>query len=205
MPTSLADNELFTDFAEVSSMYDSDGNILTRAQAAFFADSKCTTDDGNLLVVYHASNNDFDAFNDKYVGSGGGSIFGKGFYFCDDDFGLDIYGKYIRKFYLNLKNPFVWEDDVESISSFIQVLKQNNFNVSSDLQMDLEDDAEIGDGGLDAVIEQTCGVDFAQKYFIKAGYDGIINTVVGDYVAFKPTQIKSCSNVNPTNSASIAA
>jgi hypothetical protein len=83
-------------------------------------------------------------------------------------------------------------------------LKLNNFNVSEDLRQELED-LVLGDCLFDEVIEQSCGIDFIQKYLINAGYDGIMNLDVGDYVAFDPKQIKLCSNKNPTNSADIAA
>jgi hypothetical protein len=211
MPKTLADNELFVDFDEPSSMWDSNGRALTKMQVNFFQQSKCLGEDGDLLVVYHASNSDFTTFDTKRIGSGGGSIYGKGFYFCDSDVGLDIYGKYIKEYYLNLKNPFRWEaieeeaDASYNIDMFIEVLEQNNFSVSEELRQQLEEEVYENDGGLDTVIEQTCGFGLAQKYFIRAGYDGIMNLSIGDYVAFNPKQIKLCSNKTPTNTANIAA
>lgn len=202
---------VFTDFSDASSKYDSEGRALTKGQSAFFASSKCVTEDNNLLVVYHASRNEFDAFDTAHIGSGGGSIFGKGFYFCDDDFGLDIYGDCIREFYLNLKNPFRWEaqeeeaDATYNLDMFIEVLEHNNFVVSEDLYEELEASLLEDDGGLDTLIELTCGVDFAHTYFARAGYDGIMNLDVGDYVAFDPKQIKLCSNTMPSATANIAA
>jgi hypothetical protein len=211
MPNQLVDNELFTDFDDVSSKYDSNGRHLTNSQAAFFAKSDCLDETGRLLVVYHASPNDFTDFDPARIGTGGGSIYGKGFYFCDSDFGLDMYGKYIKEFYLNLTNPFRWEaieedaDAYYNIDMFIEVLKSNNFDVTDSLRRQLEQDVLENDGGLDTIIEQTCGVDFAQKYFINAGYDGIMNISIGDYVAFDPKQIKLCSNRAPSETANAAA
>jgi hypothetical protein len=202
---------IFTDFEDASSSYDSEGRMLTREQSRYFANSKCVTDSKNLLVVYHASHAEFDTFDTGRVGSGGGSIFGKGFYFCDDNFGLDIYGNHIREFYLNLKNPFRWEvqeedaDATYNLDMFIEVLEQNNFTVSDDLYEKLETSLLEEDGGLDTIIELTCGADSVQTYFIRAGYDGIMNLDVGDYVAFDPEQIKLCSNKTPNATANIAA
>ena len=82
--------------------------------------------------------------------------------------------------------------------------KANNFNISDELFRALKADI-AADGGLDTIIEQTCGFDLAQKYFIRAGYDGIMNLEIGDYVAFKPEQIKLCTNKQPTISNNIAA
>ena len=206
----LADNEFFTDF-DVSSSYDSKGRLLSTEQENFFRSSKCRDENRNLLVVYHASNNDFNSFDPTRIGTGGGSIYGKGFYFSDDSFNVEIYGKYVKEFYLNLKNPFRWEfceeeaDYLYNLSIFIDVLETNKFNVTEELQKQLEEELLESGGGLDTLIEQTCGEGFAQAYFLKAGYDGIMNFEIGDHVAFEPEQIKLCSNKMPSMSVNVAA
>jgi hypothetical protein len=202
--------DFFDDF-EVGSSYDSEGRLLSAGQEDFFKNSKCIDEEGSLLVLYHASNSEFNTFDIKRAGTGGGNIYGKGFYFCDDNFGLDIYGKYIKEYYLNLKNPFRWEaveeeaDAYCNIDMFIDTLEHNNFEVSDELRQQLEEEVLQNDGGLDTVIELTCGFDFAYNYFTKAGYDGILNLEIGDYVAFKPEQIKLCSNKIPSSSVDVAA
>ena len=194
--------DFFDDF-KVGSSYDSEGRLLSTGQEDFFQRSKCVDEEGSLLVLYHASNSEFNTFDIKRVGSGGGCIYGKGFYFCDDNFGLEIYGKYIKEYYLDLKNPFIWVDN--NIDDFISMLEVNNFVVTEDLRSRLEEDLFENDGGLDTMLELTCGIDLAQKYFTRAGYDGIMNLDIGDYVAFKPEQIKLCSNKMPSASTNIAA
>ena len=112
---------------------------------------------------------------------------------------------------MNLKNPFRWEiieedaDAFYNLDMFIEVLEANNYEVTDSLRQHLEEDLIANGGGLDTVIEQTCGVDFANTYFTKAGYDGIMNLDIGDYVAFKPEQIKLCSNKAPSATADVAA
>ena len=167
MASTFIDNELFTDFADASSKYDSEGRLLSKDQATFFGRSQCVNEDSQLLVLYHASNSEFTAFDPKRIGSGGGSIYGKGFYFSDDNFNVEIYGKHVREFYLNLKNPFRWEpieedaDATYNLDMFIEVLEANNFVMPDGLLEELEDDIINNDGGLDTVIEKTCGFDFA--------------------------------------------
>lgn len=206
-----AENDFFVDFDDVSSNYDSEGRLLSKGQTRFFGRSRCVNENSNLLVVYHASPKDFTTFDTDKIGTGGGNIYGKGFYFCDDNYGLDVYGKYIKEFYLNLKNPFRWEycfeaaDYLHNLNRFVEVLEINNFNVTEELRGKLEKDLLELDGGLDTLIEKTCGIDFAQKYFMRAGYDGIMNLEIGDYVAYKPEQIKLCSNKMPTATADAAA
>lgn len=204
------DNLDFFDDFNVGTSYDSDGRLLTTEQESFFANSKCLDSGNRLLVLYHASNSEFNTFDKKYIGSGGGKIFGDGFYFCDNNFGLEIYGKYTKEYYLNLKNPYRWEipegdEDYYNVDTFIEMLEQNNFVVSDELRTRLETEILDNDGGLDTLIELTCGFDLAQKYFVRAGYDGIMNLEVGDYVAFKAEQIKLCSNKMPATSANVAA
>lgn len=208
--SNLADNEFFVDF-DVSTSYDSEGRLLSAGQERFFKNSKCRDDTGRLLVVYHASDSDFTSFDPKRIGTGGGSVYGKGFYFNDSNFGLDIYGKYIKEYYLNLKNPFRWEpmeeeaDCTYNVDMFIEMLEQNNFMVSDELRQELEDDIINNDGNIDTLIEKTCGFGFAHTYFKRAGYDGIMNFETGDHVAFEPEQIKLCSNKAPSVSVNVAA
>ena len=159
-------NDFFDSFDDVSSRYDSEGRLLSNCQANFFSKSQCVSDDKSLLVVYHASQNNFSVFDEKFIGMGGGNIYGKGFYFCDSNFGLEIYGEYIKEFYLNLKNPFRWEvcdeeaDYLYNLDMFLEVLEINNFGITEDLRAELEADLIEDDGGLDTLIEQTCGIDF---------------------------------------------
>jgi hypothetical protein len=203
-------NEFFIDFDDASSKYDSEGRLLTKGQLNFFNRSQCVDDNNCLLVLYHASNSNFTTFDPKRIGSGGGSIYGKGFYFSDDSFNIEIYGKYVREFYLNLKNPFRWEsieeeaDATYNLDMFIEVLEANNFVMPDGLLEELEDDLINNDGGLDTVIEKTCGFDFAQKYCQRAGYEGIKVLDIGDYVAHQPEQIKLCSTKMPSAAADAA-
>ena len=205
------DNNFFIDFDDASAKYDSEGRLLSKGQLNFFNESQCVDDSNCLLVLYHASNSEFTTFDPSRIGSGGGSIYGKGFYFSDNNFDVEIYGKYVREFYLNLNNPFRWEiideeaDATYNLDMFIEVLEANNFVIPDGLLDELEDDILNKDGGLDTVIEKTCGPDFAQAYFQKAGYDGIMNLDIGDFVAFKPEQIKLCSNKMPSAAADAAA
>lgn len=207
MPSAFVDNDLFIDFEQPDSLYDSSGVLLTKDQVDFFLNSKCLNENGKLLVVYHASPNKFTTFDSTHWGSCGGSIYGNGFYFSDSNYGLDTYGKYINKYYLNLQKPFIWKeaDTANNLASFIKVLETNNFVISNELRKQLADDILNNDGGLDTLIEQTCGTGLAHKYFSRAGFDGIMNLEIGDYVAFSSDQIKLCSNKTPTKSSDAAA
>lgn len=195
-------NKIFVDFN--TAYMDSEGRALSKEQLEFFAGSKCVDESGRLLVVYHASNADFDEFSSSKIGTGGGTIYGRGFYFNDSDFGLDIYGTYIKEYYLNLQKPFIWQmignnaDAKSNINAFMQMLAANSYPFTPELRKTLEDEIINQDGELDTIIELTCGEREAQAYFKNAGFDGIMNFATGDMVAFEPHQIKRCLDKTPT-------
>lgn len=210
MPTALVDNELFVDFDETAG-YDSEGNALSEAQVRFFSQSKCVDENGDLYLVYHADNTDYDAFDKSQIGTGAGSIFGKGFYFGSNAESVGIYGNNIKTYYLNLKRPFIYEAiegkqaAINNVKAFARVLKANNHFISVEQMKQLALDILKNDGGLDTMIEQTCGPEKITDFFKKCGFDGIVNYDVLDFVAFEPNQIKLSSNTNPTNSEVLAA
>lgn len=210
MPSTFVDNDFFVDF-EVPAACDNRGKPLTKEQVDFFAQSKCVDESGALYRVYRAGSKDYDSFDKSKIGSGAGYIYGKGFYFGVDRESVKMYGNIIKEYYLNLKNPYIYEavdfdeDALYNIDTFINILKQNNFHVTEALKMQLTEDIFENDGGLDTLIELTCGVDKITDFLQACGYDGIMNLDVLDFVAFEPNQIKLCSNKAPTGSEMLAA
>ena len=81
---------------------DSEGNALTEQQRSYFKDSKIVDEDGNLRVVYHGSSEKFNTF-DMNKGRANMDIQGSFFSLWYDD--AQGYGKNVRAFYLNIKNP----------------------------------------------------------------------------------------------------
>lgn len=211
MPSTLLDNDFFIDFDEPTMSFDSEGNRMTEAQHEFFKNSKCVDEYGKLFLVYRATNHNYDTFDFSKLGTGAGSIFGKGVYFSADEDSVKIYGNTIKEYYLNLLNPFIYypvdsdEDALYNLDRFIDVLVANNFPVTEDLQLALTEDLIENEGGLDTLIELTCGVDKATDFFRKCGFDGIVNLDVLDFVAYEPNQIKLRQNTKPTTAASTAA
>lgn len=209
MPKALVDDDFFLDFDEAGC--DSEGNSLTDAQVTFFNSSKCRDEDGSLYLVYRASNKEYDAFDKERIGTGAGSIYGKGFYFSCDRESVKIYGNLIKEYYLNIKNPYRYEevneeaDALYNVDTFIEILEHNNFQVTPELQQKLEQDVLENDGGLDTLIDLTCGTDKATQFFKACGFDGIMDLDTLDFVIFEPNQAKLSSNKNPTSSKLLAA
>ena len=81
---------------------DSEGNELTNEQQEYFKDSKVRDEDGNLLVVYHGSYEDFTVF-DKTKGRANMDI--QGMFFSPLELDAEDYGPNVKAYYLNITNP----------------------------------------------------------------------------------------------------
>ena len=81
---------------------DSLGNELTDAQTEYFKDSKVRDKDGNLLVMYQGTGQEFTVFDRKK--SKPSNLYGRGFYFTDSESQAKLYGG-ARAFYLAINNP----------------------------------------------------------------------------------------------------
>jgi hypothetical protein len=152
---------------------------------------------GEPKIVYHASTDwagkpykDFFVFEHGHYSRDAG-YFGKGFYFGVSESNVKQYGKYIRKFFLNIRNPY-----------------KHGFSVS-DEGHPIEFAEELG---LDHLLYAPDKYkqerphptkEFAQAVqdkLISLGYDGIhIDGKDGEqYVAFYPEQIKLADGTNTT-------
>jgi hypothetical protein len=91
---------------------DSQGRTLSKEQQEYFKDSKIRNDKGELLEVYHGTNNDFTVFDKSYLGSASGDVgfLGDGFYFATHKGEADYYGGKSMKTYLNVINPYNIQD-----------------------------------------------------------------------------------------------
>ena len=81
---------------------DSSGNALSPAQQRFFADSKIRDEDGNLLVVYHGTYENFTVF-DRTKGRSTADI--QGMFFSPWELDAKGYGPNVEAYYLNITNP----------------------------------------------------------------------------------------------------
>ena len=104
---------------------DSKGRKLSKEQQEFFADSKIRvsevdgwentiTENGALLPVYHGTNSgEFYEFDKATQGSANDyGWFGKGFYFAFTEGEASYYGNRVLECYLNVKNPFVYDEEM---------------------------------------------------------------------------------------------
>ena len=149
---------------------DSRGNTLTLSQIKFFENSKIRDNDGNLLVCYHGTDANFDAFDYAHINQD--NKLGLGFYFTKGE-NLQYNYEHELACYLNITNP-IYERD-------------NRLNDILQEEERLIDEGKTNNEILSDIIA-------------KFGFDGIVGDDNGHktIVAFNPSQIKLISNEHPT-------
>lgn len=170
---------------------DSTGKKLSDNQRKYFAESKVVDEKGQLLPVYHGTNNreEISVWNSKHnwfaTTHKKFTIFKPnedttGFFFADDYDNAGGYGSTVYKVYLNIKKPLI--------------IECNNANYSSithnEITQDTYEWAEWAKkNGYDGVIFKNIrdGVDY-----------GAMQKSLNEYVVYNSNQIKETSNINPT-------
>jgi len=79
----------------------------------WFGDSKVVDKQGNPMITFHGTNENFDIFDIKKIGHGHGNYghYGYGFYFSDDVREAKGYGDKILECYLKIEKPFTGTDE----------------------------------------------------------------------------------------------
>ena len=193
---------------------DSNGRILTNAQIEFFKDSKIRDEDGNLLVMYHGTNNEFTIFDIKKAGINysGYSNLGKGFYFtpskklAENWSNGGIKNNKVVEAYLNLKNPFFMGTGNNEISiKKLEEIITNDIEKAKGKKLVLSNYEKTHGESLLSILRNDLGYNANKitEILKECGFDGISKMIEGDYewgevVAFYPNQIKLVDNANPT-------
>lgn len=84
---------------------DSTGKQLTEEQDEYFKDSKVRDNEGNLKVMYHGTNAEFNIFDQVNFGENGDTAEGFGIYLTDSKEVADSYGGRIIEAYANVTRP----------------------------------------------------------------------------------------------------
>lgn len=205
--------------------FDNQGNPIAFKTSQFFKDSKVRDDNGNLMVMYHGSQNEFSVFDKSKIKTGISmySNNGDGFYFTDSKELVKKYSKgKIYKTYLNITNPLVVENPISKETS--KILTEFSTEIYNRYKTDIEKERfsqykifnasndiakQSGSAILSRVVDKY-GNEFTQ--FLKSiGYDGIKTSVTDyfgtgakfDYIAFESNQIKNITNTAPTSNEDI--
>ena len=145
------------------------GNTLYKSILADFLNkgnecSKIVDENGEPLVVYHGSDAEFEVF-DRTKGRSGMDI--QGMFFSPWDYESEGYGKNVRAFFLNIKNPATGSKSYEVFSKY----KSENY-------AGIKARDELGHSGYDGVAS------------------GNMEDEDLEFIAFEPNQIKSATDNN---------
>ena len=102
----------YAQIEELKPVQDNQGRKLSKEQQEYFKDSKARDESGNLLTVYHGTNNDFTVFDKSYLGTASGDVgfLGDGFYLATHKGEAGYYGSDVMSGYVDIKNPFNIKD-----------------------------------------------------------------------------------------------
>lgn len=153
----------------------------TEAFRNWFGDSKVVDENGEPLVVYHASQEPITSFDRSRIGEKHGQAgdYGGGFYFSADPQYTDRFGEVKTPVYLSMQNPFVIYDG-----------QNNNDGPNGQIYRQFKR------------IMRSQDPEAASEFLRQEGFDGVIvhgaggSIGSGDFlevVAFRPEQIKSAT------------
>jgi hypothetical protein len=194
----------------------------------WFGKSKVVDDNGNPLITYHGTDNEFKEFQYRMIGTHGTGE-GKGFYFTDQE---DVAKGYVNKeggkliqAYLKIEKPlnytkktitkpqlakFINKLDKDGTGNFLSNIGDvNHEGYNNLLRKAVNDEFEYNDTDVDMIhdILNVFG-DYQEGYKVlyeTLGYDGIIvdrpewKKEQKIYVVFFPNHIKSVDNVGTFN------
>lgn len=168
----------------------------------YFEGSKAVDEVGEPLILYHNTNNEFEAFSRKYEGQANGRpVYGGGFNFTQYKDYAGQFGKKQMAVYLSIKNPlneetYDAEKFIEPVAELMYgkdykkyLLKYDDYYATGYLEGKL--DTLYGLRDLMQGLQYDKGVDVIE-FYKSLGYDGIQDGHI--WVAFSPEQIKSVDN-----------
>lgn len=158
--------------------------------------NKSVADANSLIKVYHGTESeDFYEFDKQRRGQTDSSMYGRGYYFAfDTDYASD-FGKNIREFYLNIKNPFFIDINAPSkvIAEFLE---------SKGIEVNISDRNKQSH-----YFAKMFGSQKFTDTLIDLGYDGVIaRTDEGEFfeaVAFHRNQMKLADAVTYDNDGNV--
>lgn len=172
---------------------DAEGRTLSHGIKEYFSDTVFKNEQGELIPLFHATDNEFNTFEHGDFG----------FHLGSAEQAVSIGAKYIKEVYVNIKNPF-YAMDMGKWPALVVADEARRQGVISQSEYDAISKMDGFYGW-----EYDSRANASLRNLLKArGYDGIIynNRFEGDgisAIAFDSNQIKYVSNQNPTQSSDI--
>lgn len=169
----------------------------------WFGGSKVVDEYGEPVIVYHGTADDFNAFSDTKIGKGDPGFLGRGFYFADNPYVAETYSRLrpgpqerVIEAYLSLQNPFDWGAKGLGVRGFVQGEERLPEAIHDEIAR------RTGITGRvpfeDRPYAERDAALAVRELLESMGHDSVIATddfsnKPIEYVAFKPTQIKSAT------------
>lgn len=172
---------------------DTEGRTLSHGIKEYFSDTVFKNEQGELIPLFHSTDNEFNTFEHGDFG----------FHLGSAEQAVSIGAKYIKEVYVNIKNPF-YAMDMGKWPALVVADEARRQGVIFQSEYDAISKMDDFYGW-----EYDSRANASLRNLLKArGYDGIIynNRFEGDgisAIAFDSNQIKYVSNQNPTQSSDI--
>ena len=151
----------------------------------WFRKSKIVRPDNRPLIMYHGTENDFEAFDRTKIGISSGNLgfLGKGFYFTKDLWRARAYGDVIYA-YLRIEAPFIINGSLDEDTA--NIISEVSDTYAFEEGMDY---TAVYNGFSHSVPEYPEIAESITSGLQYYGYDGIIYGDFQEVVCFEPKQI----------------
>lgn len=161
---------------------------LSPLQQAYFKGSKAVDGNGEPIVLYHGSDNEFDSFNPATLGRGN-DTWGNGFYFTDQKGIATGYAKdsqnpqaNVKEFHLNLTNPIMIDGREEMSLSNVPIdTKTAKALLRAHPNAYFEADDDDDDAELSYLSDYQPDEYWSKKKHTKAEFDRMIDNTAKEY------------------------
>lgn len=152
--------------------------------------SKVVDENGEPMVVYHGTNENFNIFDKKKAGSGNDKgLRGKGFYLSPNKKTSEAYGGRVISAYISLKHPF----NPSEFASAEEVAKHLTNRLVQQGYDEYTVDSSIFNVGYSFSVENEYANVFS-SILKEAGYDGVLYPHRQEVITFDSHQIKSATD-----------
>ena len=154
-------------------------------------------------ILYHGTNANFDKFDASYQGTnpkreGAIGDFGTGIYFTDNKTRAGLEGQYIKEVYLDMKNPFnmsgISTENLMSLVNASSMTFTDEQIKAFDLKLAYYEFTWVSEGSKFSDLRKFFSEEDITELIKKAGYDGVIAPLSGEYVVFSDNQINILKN-----------
>ena len=198
---------------------DNQGRELSKGQQEFFKDSQARDENGNLIEMYHGTNENFTVFDKNGKGkrfTNFGTEYDtdvKGFFFTSNKSYAEEFGN-VKPYYLNTKKILKLDNNIDDLNKIFQPMLEDMLNNQDITKTQYDAIIENGttykrfidEDGIDWDIIDEEAFNDSIKIMRELGYDSIAVNEGDDntsIMVFNSNQIKNIDNTNPTDNPDI--